>query len=176
MRFPYGQITNVAAVKNNFDAENNEIYTFESTETFMEAYVVSSDEGGNFYKELVVQDKPENPNAGLLILVDDNSLFETFNFGRKIFVKLDGLSLWENNGVIQLGKQNRGDVAAIPNALIDEHLIRTTETVEIVPLPVEISEFSEEYENLYVKLDNVQFNRNLIQEERRFTFSGEQRI
>ena len=72
-----GNTTNIAAVKNLFDPENNDIYTFSETETYMEAYVVSSDEGGNFYKELVLQDRPANPTAGILILVDDNSLFET---------------------------------------------------------------------------------------------------
>ncbi|MDR9458455.1 MAG: DUF5689 domain-containing protein, partial [Salegentibacter sp.] len=56
-----GNLTNIAAVKNNFDPENNDIYTFSETETYMEAYVVSSDEGGNFYKELVLQDRPANP-------------------------------------------------------------------------------------------------------------------
>lgn len=167
-------ITSIAAVKNLFDPENNDIYTFSETGTYMEAYVVSSDEGGNFYKELVLQDHPAAPTAGILILVDDNSLFESFEFGRKIYVKLDGLSLWQNNGVIQLGKQNRGDVVAIPNSLIDEHLIRTTETVEITVLPLEISEFSTEHLNLYIRLENVQFNRNLVRDELRFTFAGQQ--
>ncbi|WP_372918986.1 DUF5689 domain-containing protein [Salegentibacter sp.] len=169
-----GNVTNISAVKNNFDPENNDIYTFSETDTYMEAYVVSSDEAGNFYKELVLQDRPASPTAGILILVDDNSLFETFEFGRKIYVKLDGLSLWQNNGVIQLGKQNRGDVVAIPNSLIDDHLIRTTETVEITPLPLEISEFKTEHLNLYIKLEDAQFNRQLIREDLRFTFAGEQ--
>ena len=167
-------ITNIAAVKNLFDPENNDIYTFSETETFMEAYVISSDEGGNFYKELALQDRPVAPKAGILILVDDNSLFETFDFGRKIYVKLDGLSLWQNNGVIQLGKQNRGDVVAIPNSLIDEHLIRTTETAEITALPLEIAEFNIDHLNLYIRLNNVQFNRNLVRDDLRFTFAGEQ--
>lgn len=169
-----GNITTIAAVKNNYDAENNQIYTFSETSTYMEAYVVSSDEAGNFYKELVLQDRAEDPTAGILILVDDNSLFESFEFGRKIYVKLDGLSLWQNNGVIQLGKQNRGDVVAIPNSIIDEHLIRTMETAEIVPRELEVSEFKSQHLNLYIQLKNVQFNRNLIGEERRFTFAGEQ--
>ena len=169
-----GNVTTIAAVKNLFDPENNEIYTFSETETYMEAYVVSSDEGGNFYKELALQDRPMDPTAGILILVDDNSLFESFNFGRKIYVKLDGLSLWQNNGVIQLGKQNRGDVVAIPNSLIDEHLIRTTETAEIIAYALDISEFSIQHLNLYIRLENVQFNRNLVRNDLRFTFAGEQ--
>ncbi|WP_373057372.1 DUF5689 domain-containing protein [Zunongwangia sp. H14] len=168
-----GNLTGITAVKGNFNAETGEIYTFRDTDTYFEAYVVSSDEGGNFYKELVLQDKPENPTAGIVILVDDNSLHDTFNFGRKVFVKLDGLSLWYNNGVLQLGIQNRGDVVAIPNSLIDEHLIRSEITAEIVPLKLKITDFSENYKNLYVQVDHVQFNRNLVRDEHIFSFASE---
>ena len=168
-----GDITGISAIKSNFNPETKEIYVFSETDTWMEAYVVSSDEGGNFYKELVLQDKPENPIAGILLLVDDNSLFETYNFGRKIYVKLDGLALWSNNGIHQLGIQNRGDVVAIPPSRIDDHIIRTMDTVEIVPLQLEISEFKEEHENLFIQVKNVQFNRNLLREQHHYTFAGE---
>ncbi|MBZ9632329.1 DUF5689 domain-containing protein [Salegentibacter sp. LM13S] len=168
-----GDITGISAVKSNFKPETEDIYVFSETNTLMEAYVVSSDEGGNFYKELVLQDKPENPIAGILLLVDDNSLFETYNFGRKIYVKLDGLALWSNNGVHQLGIQNRGDVLAIPPSRIDDHIIRTEETAEIVPLKIEISEFTEVHENLFIEIEHVQFNRNLLREQHHYTFAGE---
>jgi hypothetical protein len=168
-----GNLTSISAVKGNFNIETGEIYTFQDTGIYFEAYVVSSDEGGNFYKELVLQDKPENPTAGIVILVDDNSLHDSFNFGRKIFVKPDGLSLWYNNGVLQLGIQNRGDVVAIPNSLIDEHLIRSEVTAEIVPLKLKITDFSDRYKNLFVQVDNVQFNRNLVRDEHIFSFASE---
>jgi hypothetical protein len=168
-----GNITGISAVKSNFNPETEDIYVIAETNTWMEAYVVSSDEGGNFYKELVLQDKPENPVAGILLLVDDNSLFETYNFGRKIYVKLDGLALWSNNGVHQLGIQNRGDVVAIPPSRVDDHILRTMETAEIVPLQLEISAFKEDHENLFVQVNNVQFNRNLLREQHHYTFAGE---
>ncbi|MDT0642035.1 DUF5689 domain-containing protein [Zunongwangia sp. F363] len=168
-----GNLTSISAVKGNFNLETGKIYTFQDTDIYFEAYVVSSDEGGNFYKELVLQDKPENPTAGIVMLVDDNSLHDNFNFGRKVFVKPDGLSLWYNNGVLQLGIQNRGDVVAIPNSLIDNHLIRSEITAEIVPLKLEITDFSENYKNLYVQVDNVQFNRNLVRDEHIFSFASE---
>ncbi|MDT0675227.1 DUF5689 domain-containing protein [Autumnicola musiva] len=168
-----GNLTSITAVKGNFNAETGEIYTFRDTGIYFEAYVVSSDEGGNFYKELVLQDKPENPTSGIVILVDDNSLHDSFNFGRKVFVKPDGLSLWYNNGVLQLGIQNRGNVVAIPASLIDEHLIRSEITAEIVPLKLKITDFSDRIKNLFVQVDNVQFNRNLVRDEHIFSFASE---
>ena len=165
-------LTSISAVKGNFNLLTSEIYSFAGTDTYFEGYVVSSDEGGNFYKQLVLQDKASNPTAGIEILIDDNSLYETYNFGRKLYIKLDGLSLGFNNGVLQLGLQNRGDIVAIPPALIDEHIIRSSETAEISPLPLEILDFSEENTNLYVELDQVQFNRNLVREDRLFSFAS----
>lgn len=168
-----GQITGVAAVKNHFNVSTAQIYTFRNTGLYMEAFVISTDEGGNFYKELVLQDKAQNPTAGILLLIDDNSLHETFDFGRKIYVKLDGLSLGFNNGLIKLGIQNRGDVVAIPNYLIDEHIIRTPQKSEIVPLPLEINNFKPEFLNLFIELEAVQFNRNLVRENRVMSFAAE---
>jgi hypothetical protein len=146
---------------------------FRDTNMYFEGYVISSDEGGNFYKKLVLQDKPENPTAGIQVLIDDTSLSDSFNFGRKVIVKLDGLSLNYNNGVMQLGRQNRGDVVAISQAILDEHVIRTGISSNIVPLPLKIRDFSDRYKNLFIRLEGVQFNRNLVREEHRFTLSAE---
>lgn len=167
-----GNSTSISAVKAHFNSETGEIYTFSET-VAMEAFVISSDEGGNFYKKLVVQDKASNPNAGIQILIDDPSLFSTYNFGRKIYVRLNGLSLGYNNGSLQLGLQNRGDIIPIPQALLDEHIIRTPETATIEPLKLDIRDFNESYKNLFIQLDNVQFNRNLVQEEQVMTFASE---
>lgn len=168
-----GNKTTIAAVKSHFNFESDQIYTFRDTDTYFEGYVISSDEGGNFYKKLILQDRPANPTAGIQVLIDDTSLFNTFNFGRKVFVKLDGLSLGFNNGVLQLGKQNRGDIIPLPQAVIDDHIIRTSDTASITPLVIEIQNFQEKFKNLYIRLEEVQFNRNLVREDHRFTFSAE---
>src|SRR5690606_1235 len=47
-------------------SEEGEVYTVEE-DLIMPAYVVSSDETGNFYKELILQDAPENPTAGVAV-------------------------------------------------------------------------------------------------------------
>ena len=168
-----GNLTSISAIKGNYNPTTAEIYTFQNSETFIEGFVISSDEAGNFYKKLIIQDKAANPTSGIQILIDETALFQTYEFGRKIYVKLDGLSLWLNNGVFQLGVQNRGDVVAIPAALIDKHIIRSAITSEIKPLLLDIKDFSEAYRNLYVRLENVQFNKNLIREDQRFTFAAE---
>lgn len=167
-----GSFTSIAAVKGNYKMETGEIHNFRDTDTWFEAYVISDDAGGNFYKKLVVQDKPQNPQAGIQILVDDNSLHQTYNFGRKVYVRLDGLSLGFNNGVLQLGIQNRGDVVAIPSSMIDDFIIRSEITSEIVPKRLSISEFSEETKNLFVEVNDIQFDINLVRETENFSFAS----
>ncbi len=167
-----GNFTSIEAVKGNYNMTTGEIYTFSGTNTLFSGFVISDDSGGNFYKELIVQDNPSNPNAGIQLLLDHNSLYETFNFGRKVYVKLDGLSLWYNNGVLQLGIQNRGDVVPVPNSLIDDHIIRSEQTLEIEPLRINISDFNPELKNLYVKLENLQFDRNLVKTGNIYSFAS----
>ncbi|MCH4822618.1 DUF5689 domain-containing protein [Gramella lutea] len=167
-----GDFTSISAVKGNFNFETGEVYTFSETETWFEAYVISTDAGGNFYKELIVQDKSQDPTAGIQLLLDDNSLFETFDLGRKIYVKLDGLSLGYNNGVLQLGYKNGGDIVAIPRSLIGDHLKRSDEKSEIIPKPLKIDQFSDEFKNIYIEINDVQFDPNLVREENRFSFAS----
>jgi hypothetical protein len=167
-----GHKTSIDAVKGNFNFQTEEIYTFNNTNTWVEGYVISSDEGGNFYKELILQDKPVDPTAGIQILLDKNSLYLTYDIGRMVFIKLDGLSLGFNNGVLQLGIQNRGDVVAIPNSMIEDHVKRSEIKEEIVPLQLRIEDFSPEHRNIFVQLENVQFDPNLVREANRFSFAS----
>ncbi|MGB8706212.1 MAG: DUF5689 domain-containing protein [Gillisia sp.] len=165
-------LTSIAAIKGNYDPASADIFTFTDTNTYIEGYVISSDEGGNFYKKLILQDKPQNPSSGIQILIDDAAIYNSFNFGRKLFIKLDGLSLWFNNGVYQLGVQNRGDVVEIPQALIDNFITRTAETANIEPLKLKISDFAPQYKNLFIRLEDVQFNRNLVRENNIYSFAS----
>ena len=45
------------------DEDSTYSYVFSETDQFMIGYVVSTDEGGNFFEEIVIQDKPENRQA-----------------------------------------------------------------------------------------------------------------
>ena len=155
-----GQIIDIDAVIGALNQSGEDIVTFSAADTFMEGYVISSDEGGNFFEELVLQDKAENPTAGIVVQIDVNPLFTIFEFGRKVYVRLEGLSVAIDNGVVQLGRREGNQLEKISSANLSKHLIRSGEIAEIVPLDVEISDFSDDLENLYIRLDNVQFNRN----------------
>ena len=142
-------------------------------ELIMEAYVVSSDEAGNFYKELILQDAPENPTAGVAVQINLASYFETFDFGRRIYVKLKGVSIGELNGVAALGIANGKLIDPIPLSRIQEHLVRTADTSKIVPLAIKSIDYSDRMENLYIELENMQFAPFYVNGEKSFTFASE---
>ncbi len=103
-----------------------EIHTFSETEEiWIQALVVSSDEAGNFYKRLIVQDLEASEIRGISILVDLRSSYTRYPFGSKLYVNAAGLSLFGDNGSFTLGFLNRDRVESIPESLLDQFLVRT---------------------------------------------------
>ena len=62
-------------------------------------YVTSSDETGNIYKSLYIQDE----TGGLTISVNQNSLFNTYRVGQEIVIPMKGAWIGKYNGQQQLG-------------------------------------------------------------------------
>eukprot|EP00614_Pseudopedinella_elastica_P041320 CAMPEP_0181263084 /NCGR_PEP_ID=MMETSP1097-20121128/2390_1 /TAXON_ID=35684 /ORGANISM="Pseudopedinella elastica, Strain CCMP716" /LENGTH=442 /DNA_ID=CAMNT_0023361845 /DNA_START=18 /DNA_END=1343 /DNA_ORIENTATION=- len=161
------QFNSLSAVLGNFGTGNGDPVTYEEasttvTEKYTEGYVVSSDEGGNFYKQLVIQDAPENPTAAIVVQVDKNPMFTQYEFGRKVYIKLNGLSVGESNGVIQLGRLEGDELERIPSTVVVQHVLRSAEVATIVAKEVSISDFSDALESQYIRLNNMQFNSNLV--------------
>src|SRR5688572_13586504 len=72
-------------------------------ELIIEGYVISSDETGNFFGTLHIQDSPSDPTEGFQIDIDlrDSHLF--YRVGEKIYIKLKGLYLDESNDIYRVG-------------------------------------------------------------------------
>ena len=137
---------------------------------FIQGFVISSDESGNWFEELIIQDAPSEPNAGVRILIDESPLFTFYEFGRRIFVKLDGLQVGDSNGVLTLGVGNNLD--KIPAPVQFDFISRSPDVATIVPTETTIMDFSESMENTYVQLTDVQFVREEVVDAT-FTFAGE---
>ena len=162
--------TNIIAVKNAYEQSGENIYTYDVNDTsIIEGYVVSSDEAGNFYKTLIIQDNFENPSSGIEILIDTRASFTKFNFGRKVFIKLAGLSIVNNAGKYKIGYLLLNKIEEIPESLIDDFIIRSTETKNIIPKSITLADFTNEQMNTYVQIKNLQFKNDEIGK----TFAGE---
>ncbi len=149
--------------------------SFMESDLYISGFVISNDEAGNFFEELIIQDLPENPIRGVRLLIDVNPLFTSFEFGRKVFVKLDGLTVgYANDGILTLGAFASGSVInKISESLMPETVIRDVILAEIIPLEMNISDFEIDKTNLYIRLNDAQFNRNEATGIYRKSFAGE---
>lgn len=144
-------------------------------DVYIEGYVVSSDKGGNFFEELIIQNKtddsnPDNdPRLGFKIDINQSSLSDTYQFGQKVFVKLQGLTIGETSGVVTIGKGNGVEVQQIQASEYRDIVLRTNTIAEIQPKIAEPQELTAADENTLIQLNNMQLNRF----ERGATFASE---
>ncbi len=140
-------------------------YLFNENDEYITGYVVSSDEAGNFFEEIILQDKAENPTIGIKLLIDVNPLFTKYEVGRKVYVKINGLSVGITNGVLTLGVLNGSEVDKIASSQETAFIQRSNEVATIVPLPLAIADFAEDKTNMMIALGDVQFNRTEVLDE-----------
>lgn len=140
-------------------------------EMIMEGYVSSTDESGNIYKTIYIQDNPENPTHGFTISVDAVSTYTKFPQGSKVYIKLNGLALGTYGGLIQLGVKNAAATGAdavsrIPESAVPAHIFRScTERAKIVPKVLTLAQMTSANDNLLgalIQINNAEFDRTVL--------------
>ena len=130
------------------------VETVIDTDEFVRGVVVSSDETGNFFKTLVIQDDTD----GIAILVDAFDTFEDYSIGTEVFVAVQDLFISDFNGLPQLGYAPSGEnVKRIPEGLINSIVIKSGNSELVSPRTTTISELSIGMVNTLIELDEVQF-------------------
>jgi hypothetical protein len=125
----------------------------------IEGIVVADDRSGNFYKTIVLQDG----TAGISIRIDRVNFFTDYPIGRKVYVKCNGLYLGAFRNLIQLGggvdlsDPTDPSIQTIASVLVDKFLVKGPVNQPIVPVDIEILDFSSIYQNMLIRLSNVQF-------------------
>ncbi|MFH6986560.1 DUF5689 domain-containing protein [Flavobacterium collinsii] len=138
----------------------------------LEAYVVSSDEGGNFFKTLFLQTIPTEkvPAIGFNVPVDVSNTYIDFRVGSKVYIKLKnqftdlyfgGLRIGSlyvsNSGDPTIGRVSQTDYKNVLNAsctVIDESRLVKVISVE--------EALSDERLNTLIELKEVQFTEEAI--------------
>jgi hypothetical protein len=157
---------NVDCIEQSLTATNTlsqikDMYAFGGTQfetdIIIEGYVVSSDQSGNIYKSLSIQDKPENPTSAIKIAIDQTDIYTKYEIGRKIYVKLNGLAIDYSFGSLQIGKITNSELEGISPFEIDNHIVRSCDVVAITPKKVAIEDLTEDMLEMLIELENVQF-------------------
>ena len=172
------------ALQQEYNTNHKTRYTFPihpENPTYIEGFVISSDATGNFYKKLIVQDRYEDPTAGIEILINAPSLASRYEIGRKIYIKLDGLSVSYDDGgsdvnptnltagKYRLGYLYEGSLQNIPSTRIKEYITKSAMVKEIKPFIVPLSSITEAHINTFIRLEHAQFEKTQLGK----SFSGE---
>ena len=120
-------------LKNKINS-NVQLYTEDNA---FEGYVISSDEGGNFYKEIYVQ--AIDKSGTIIVAIDKKGLYSEFPIGSKVQVRLKGTSIWEDPryAVIKVGygesttSGGNKKISNLPSAMYENVIIPSGEVANI---------------------------------------------
>ena len=161
-------------VKELYKITNGEkTYVFpENSTDYIEGYVSSSDETGNIYKTIYIQNALENPTEGFVLSVDAVSTYTRFPQGSKVYIKFKGLAVGTYGELIQLGIKDvkitnplDKTVARIPEKIIPAHIFKSCSPAgKIVPKVLKISEFAANNDILgaLIQVNDVEFTKNVL--------------
>ena len=144
-------------------------FSKEEDSLWVEAFVSSSDESGNFYKELYIQDQPTSPEFALRFLIDQTFLNTIYPVGRKLTVLLNGLGAGLQNGVVTLGAYEGNAIGNLSSFLREDHIKRLDSTFTMHPKVLPLSGIDSTDIGQWVRLPNVQLSRAELGR----TFAGE---
>ena len=92
----------------------------------IEGYVISSDEAGNFYQKIYIQN--EDKTKGVTVAINKTGLYTDFPLGAKVQLRLKGLTSQVNNGGVDFGSgifqanNGRTTVGRMSEAIAKNHL------------------------------------------------------
>jgi hypothetical protein len=132
----------------------------------VEAYVSSSDESGNIYKMMFLQDKPENPTQGIEIDIDGGNQYLDFPVGSLVRINLKGLIVQGVNGNIKVGSFDPNyPIGRINPNKVSNYVARVCDGQKAVVTAIKPLEFNSiadalkngAHINQLVKIKNVQY-------------------
>lgn len=163
-----GQLSllSIAEVKNLYQ---NNLPEQVDTDIVVKGYVTSSDQTGNFFREIYLQDAPENPTAGIKIIINQIDSYNQYNLGREVYIKLKGLYVGEErvgNEIITIGGATETDQFGTTVTRLTENqrassMFRSEISMPLVGKKLAFSQVTSNTIGLYVTFENVEFEDNL---------------
>jgi hypothetical protein len=130
--------------------------------------VSSSDETGNIYKSIIIQDE----TAALTIAVNAYDLYESYHFGQEVVIDVTDLKIGGYNGLMQLGGEgtynNSPSMTFMDEDLFTEHaqvnglgrpadVDTVTTTIETLTAAKANEADLRNWQSRLIRIDNVQF-------------------
>jgi hypothetical protein len=151
-------ITLINATGDDFNTAPELIKTEE--DFVVEGYVISSDEAGNFFETLIIQDKAENPEYSIQIDINEDNLYGFLPVGSKVQINTKGLYWAKDANVLKLGLTRDGALRALEKTEIKTYLGKiSNEITEIKPIVLNsFSEINASHVNKLISVSNAYFS------------------
>jgi hypothetical protein len=133
---------------------------------YITGYVSSTDETGNIYKYLYIQDAPSNPTQGLVISADAVSMYAKYPQGYRVYIKLKGLALGTYGGIKQLGYMTDATFGRIPEKMVFSSIVRScSDKATLVPKEMKLADMktaNDQYLGCLIKVPNAEFDAKVL--------------
>ena len=133
--------------------------TSETVVDYIEAYVTSSDEGGNFYKSISMMSL--DGLKGFSMPVDNYNLYTEFEPGRKVTIKLDKNRYFnKQHGSTVIGSSYNAGVGRISGVEYKNVILRSCDDVDEISIVKNLTiaqAKNDQYLNMLIEFDAVQF-------------------
>ena len=120
--------------------------------------VTSSDQEGNFYRSIVVEDS----SGGAEIKLGTYNNAVQYPVGLEVELHLNGTALMFENGVMQVGlpphSHDSSPREMEAQAVIDKHIIRTNSVEPIQPLVCDIASLDSSVCGRFIAIDNLNYS------------------
>ncbi|WP_127140176.1 DUF5689 domain-containing protein [Flagellimonas marinaquae] len=135
----------------------------------LEGYVISSDQAGNFFNVLYLQDSSANPSGGIRLEMDLRESHLLYPVGSKVYIKLKELYLDRRRSTLELGgvfsSFGNLSVGRLPRGKVLEHVFTSCEGVgTIQPFKTTIAEIDSIPSEILVQLDSLEFAEDTLGE------------
>ena len=151
--YPNFEIIDAAGEVRKFPDSLN--YVFEGT-------VISSDEEGNFYKEIYVQDA----TGGLKISTDATNTFNDYKVGQTVHIALSGLTVHYKKGsnqssMIEIGLGSYSDkygkkIGRIPASVLANYVKKNGAPQKVTPLSIDLLSQSDDNIGRLVQIEDIE--------------------
>ena len=135
----FGKFVTIAEVKDMYKANGNKPYLVERN-CVIKGQVTTSDQVGNLYKSLYIQDE----TAGIEIKIGKNGLYNEYKLGQWLYVDCSGLTVGDYNGMINIGYADptgEYETGYLEHAyIIDNHIFKGAYAEPVKPVEVAESE------------------------------------
>ena len=119
----FGEFTSIADVKAMYAANGDKPYVVDK-ECVIKGQVTTSDQVGNLYKSLYIQDE----TAGIEIKIGKNGLYNEYKLGQWLYIDCSGLTVGDYNGMINIGYEDptgEYETGYLEHAyIIDQHVFK----------------------------------------------------